>query len=163
VEASDNNMKRKSLNPTIPSNSGGKKKLQLVFIALLCAGVVFGCAQIRKATYPSDFVYLEKKQLRSKMALLSIYMHQIDEILSDDSIVSSEQQQRVLDLLNKIEASTSELGGGVTTNHRVIDDHIDQFKIDVNTAIHDARTDPPNYFALGRLTGSCNGCHKYRD
>ena len=49
------------------------------------------------------------------------------------------------------------------TNHLVIDDHIDQFRSDVNDAIRDARANPPNYFALGRLSGSCVGCHKYRN
>ncbi len=156
-------MKHKNLNPTISPNPGGNNRLRLVLIALLCAGVVFGCAQIRKVTYPRDFVYLEQKQLRSKMALLSLHMRRLDEILLDDSTVSSDQQRRVVDLLNKINAVTAELGGGVTTNHLVIDEHIDQFKMDVNNAIRNARADPPNYFALGRLTGSCVGCHKYRD
>ncbi|MCP4472283.1 MAG: hypothetical protein GY815_16660 [Gammaproteobacteria bacterium] len=156
-------MKHKSLNPTISPNPRGNNRLRLVLIALLCAGVVFGCAQIRKATYPRDFVYLEQKQLRSKMALLSLHMRHLDETLLDDSTVSSDQQQRVVGLLNKINAVTAELGGGVTTNHLVIDDHIDQFKMDVNNAIRNARANPPNYFALGRLTGSCVACHKYRD
>ena len=137
--------------------------MRLVLIALLCVTVVFGCAQIRKVTYPDDYVYLEQKQLRSKMALLSFYMRQIDEVLLDYSIISGDQQQRILYLLNKINDLTAELGGGVTTNHLVIDEHIDQFKIDVNIAIRDARANPPNYFALGRLAGNCTGCHKYRE
>jgi len=162
-EVSDNNMKHKSLNPAISPNLFGVKKLRLVLLALLCAGVVFGCAQIRKVTYPSDYVYLEQKQLKSKMALLGFYLRQLQEIQLDDSTASGDQQQRILDLLEKIKGLTTEFGGGVTTNHLVIDDHIDQFKIDVNNAIRNARADPPNYFALGLLTGSCVGCHKYRD
>jgi hypothetical protein len=158
-----NNMKHKSLNPARSTNPGTNKNLRLVLIALLCAGLVFGCAEIRKVTYPGDYVYLDRKQLRSKMALLSFYMRQLDEVLLDYSIVGDDQQQRVLGLLNEINDLTAELGGGVTTNHLVIDDHIDQFKIDVNTAIRDARADPPNYFAIGRLTGSCASCHQYRD
>jgi len=156
-------MKHKRLIPTISPNPRGNIKLRLVLIALLCAGVVFGCAQIRKVTYPGDYVYLDRKQLRSKMALLSFYMRQLDEVMLDDSIVGSDQQKRILDLLNKTYNVTAELGGGITTNHLVIDEHIDQFKIDVTSAIRDARADPPNYFALGRLTGSCVGCHQYRD
>lgn len=155
-------MNYKSLNPTIFPDPGGYSGWRPVLIALLCAVLVFGCAQIRKVTYPGDFVYLERKQVRSKMALFSLYMRELDEILVDDSTVSSDQQQRVLGLLNKIKALTAELGGGVTTNHLVIDEHIDQFKSDVNTAIYNARANPPNYFALGRLSGSCTGCHRYR-
>ena len=156
-------MKHKSLKPTISPTPGRQNSFRLVLLALLCVAVVFGCAQIRKVTYPNDYVYLERKQLRSKMALLSFYMRQVDEVLLDYSIVSGDQQQRILGLLNKINDLTAELGGGVTTNHLVIDEHIDQFKIDVNIAIRDARASPPNYFALGRLAGSCTGCHEYRN
>lgn len=150
-------------NPNDSSNPGVYIALRAVSVALLCAVLVFGCAQIRKATYPEDFVYLDRKQLRSKMALLSLYMRNLDEILLDGSTVSSDQQQNILGLLNKIKTVTDELGGSVSTNHLVIDQHIDQFKSDVNAAIADARTSPPNYFALGRLAGSCTGCHRYRD
>ena len=156
-------MKHKSLIPTISPNPGGNSNLRLVLIALLCVAVVFGCAQIRKVTYPNDYVYLERKQVRSKMALLSFYMRQLDEVLLDYSIVGGDQQQRILYLLNKVNDLTAEFGGGVTTNHLAIDDHIEEFKIDVNTAIRGARGNPPNYFALGRLAGSCTSCHKYRN
>ena len=156
-------MKHQNPKPTISSNSGGNNHLRLAFVALLCVAVVFGCAQIRKVTYPKDYVYLERKQLRSKMALLSFYMRQLDEVLLDYSIVSSDQQQRIIVLLNNIKGLTAELGGGVTTNHLVIDDHIDQFKTDVDNAIRNASANPPNYYALGRLAGSCSGCHKFRD
>ncbi len=145
------------------ATSAGKSPLKLMLFALLCAGLIAGCAQIRKATYPSDFVYLERKQVTSEMALLSLYMRQLDQILLDDSTVSSEQQRRILNILSKIEKSTTTLGAGnVRTNHLVIDDHIDQFRTDLYTAIHNASANPPNYFALGRLSGSCVGCHKFR-
>jgi len=137
--------------------------LRLLLIALLCAAVVFGCAQIRKVTYPKDFVYLERKELRSKMALLNFYIRQLDAVPPYYSIDSADEQQRILNLLNNIKDLTAELGGGRMTNHLVIDDHIDEFKSDVDIAIRGASTNPPNYFALGRLVGSCTGCHKYRD
>ena len=133
-------------------------------IALLCAGSIAGCAQIRKATYPGDFVYLEQKQITSEMALMSLYLREIDQILLDDSTVSSEQQERIIAILNKIDASANKLGAGnIRTNHLVLDDHIDQFKSEVNLALRDASADPPNYFALGRLSGACLACHKYRN
>jgi hypothetical protein len=84
------------------AGSGGKTSLQLALLALLCAGLLAGCEQIRKATYPSDFVYLEQKQVRGEMALLSLYLRQLDQILLDDSTVSSEQQERILAILTKI-------------------------------------------------------------
>jgi hypothetical protein len=50
----------------------------------------------------------------------------------------------------------------VQTSHLLIDEHIDDFKSDVRLALREASSDPPNYYALGRLSGSCTGCHQYR-
>lgn len=136
-----------------------KKLLAIILLTIL----VSGCTQNHKVTYPGNFVYLDQKQVTSEMALLSNYMRQIDEILSDDSTISSEQQARIANILSLIDASADSLGdGSVKTNHLIIDDHIDQFKTDVNVAIRNARSDPPNYFPLGKLAGSCVACHQFR-
>lgn len=152
------NSRRNSSRKTSASD-----RLRLAVIALLAVSVLSGCAQIRKVTYPRDYVYLERKELRSKMALLGFYIRQLDDVLVDTTADSDEQQQRIVDLLHKMAGLTAEFGSGITTNHLVIDDHIDEFKTDVNSAIYDARANPPNYATAGRLTGSCLGCHKFRD
>jgi len=136
-----------------------KNLLSIILLSILATG----CTQNSKVTYPDNFVYLEKKLVTSEMWLLSDYMRQIDEILSDDSTISSEQQAQIANILSLIDASTDSLGAGsVKTNHLIIDDHIDQFKTDVNVALRNARSDPPNYFPLGKLAGSCVACHQYR-
>jgi len=141
----------------------GRSELQLLVIALLCAGLLLGCAEIRKTTYPKNFVYLEPKQITSEMAMLSLHMRQIDEILLDDTTISSEQQSKIINILSSINARADALGAGSTeTNHLVLDEHIDQFKSDVNVALRDVSADPPNYYALGKLAGSCVACHQYR-
>lgn len=138
--------------------------MKLLVIALLCSGLLFSCAQIRKATYPDDYVYLEQKQITSKMALLSFYMRKIDEILLEDSTISSDQQTRIEDILVSMRETVDSLGtGNVQTSHLVIDDHIEQFQSAVNLALSNVRADPPNYFALGQLSGSCAACHQYRE
>lgn len=162
-------MKKYQLKMTTDSNPPqrripGKKQVRWLVISLVGAGLLIGCAQIRKVTYPTDFVYLEQTQIRSEMALLSLYMRQIDEILLDDSTVSSEQQGKIISILSKVDNSVDSLGAGnIRTNHLVLDDHIDQFKSDVTLALRDASSDPPNYFALGRLSGSCVACHQFRN
>lgn len=140
------------------------KLTRLGLVSLLTAALLAGCAQIRKVTYPDDFVYLDQKQVRSKMLLMSFYLRQVDEILLEDSTVSSAQQERIIKLLSSIDSTVDSLGAGnVSTNHLLIDEHIDDFKSEVTVALRDARSDPPNYYALGRLSGGCVACHKYRD
>ena len=135
------------------------KYIAIMLLTILASG----CAQDQKATYPDNYVYLDQKQVTTEMAQLSNYMRQIDEILNDDSTISSEQQAQITRILASIDASTDSLGAGsVETNHLIIDDHIDQFKADVNLALRNARADPPNYFPLGKLAGSCVACHQYR-
>ena len=142
----------------------GWKLVQLGIISCVTAGLLIGCAQIRKVTYPDDFVYLEQKQVTGKMLLMSSYMRQIEEILLEDSTVSSAQQERIIKILSSIDATVDSLGAGnVRTNHLLIDEHIDEFKTEISVALRDARSDPPNYFALGRLSGGCIACHKYRE
>jgi hypothetical protein len=141
----------------------GKKQIHLMIITLLCSGLLLSCAQTRKETYPDDYVYLEPGQVISKMTLLSSYMRNIDEILLEDSTTSSEQQARIEDILVSMnDTLDSFVTGNVQTSHLVIDDHMDQFKSDLNLALFNVRADPPNYFALGRLSGSCAACHQYR-
>lgn len=132
-------------------------------VALAATLFIAGCAQIRKATYPKDFVYLENRQIISEMALMSFNMRQIEKALLDETAISSEQQAQIIMLLAAIDASAEKLGAGsVRTNHLVLDDHIDDFRLDVAQALRDASSDPPNYYALGKLAGSCVACHRYR-
>ena len=136
---------------------------RFVLWSLLACGLLIGCAEVRQVTYPQDFVYLEHRQVTGQMALMSMYMREIDEILGDNRTVNSEQQGRIISLLNRIDASADRLGAGsVETNHLLIDAHIDDFKGDVRLALREASSDPPNYYALGRLSGSCTACHRHR-
>ena len=142
----------------------GKNRTRLFIIAVLGAGLLFGCEQIRKVTYPDDYVYLEKKQVSSKMALLNYYMIKIDEILLENYTINSDQQDRIEGILISMgdTVDSLETSGDARTSHLVIDDHIGEFRSDLNLALANVRADPPNYFALGKLRGSCAACHQYR-
>ncbi len=140
-----------------------RKTTGLSVIALFCSALLFGCAQVSKTTYPENFVYLNKQQVSSKMALMSFYMQQIDEILLDDSAISSRQQAQIIGILTRIDANADSLvNANYETRHLVIDNHIDQFKTAVNLALNNVRAEPPNYYALGKLSGSCAACHQHR-
>jgi hypothetical protein len=137
--------------------------VKLIVVVVLSTTVIYGCAQIRKVTYPPEFIYLEQKDITNKMVLMSIYIRQMDQILSRKDSIDSEDQARIVVLLSSINSATDSLGAGsIDTNHLVIDDHIDQFKSKVIAAISAAKANPPNYFAAGQLSGSCVACHQFR-
>jgi len=135
----------------------------MLTIAFFCSAFLFSCTQVSKTTYPENIVYLNKQQLSSKMALMSFYMREIDEILLDDSAISSRQQAQIIGILTRIDANADALAtANFKTRHLVIDNHIDQFKTAVNLALNNVRAEPPNYYALGKLSGSCTACHQHR-
>ncbi len=143
----------------------GKKQKGILWWLTIMLSVSFfhGCAQIRKVTYPPDYVYLEKNRIDNTMALLGFYVRQIDEILSQKDRITYKDQVQVIKLLTLINSKTDYLNtGNANTNHLVIDDHINQFKSDVFAAILAAKAEPPNYYPAGDISGSCLACHKYR-
>ncbi len=144
-------------------NSQLNRFVKHLVIVLLSTMLVYGCAQIRKVTYPPEFIYLEQKDINNKMVLMSIYIRQMNQILSRKDNTNSEDQTRIVKLLSAINSTTDSLGAGSPdTNHLIIDGHIDQFKSDVIAAISAAKANPPNYFVAGQLSGSCVACHQFR-
>ncbi len=126
--------------------------------------VFSGCAAIRKVTYPPNFTYLEKKTVTSSMHQLAVSIEKLDSVLremGDD--VSAPERERVISQLNNMESIANNLGAGTqVTNHLLLDQHIDQFKSDVISARRSVESEPPNFYLVGRLSGSCTGCHVLR-
>lgn len=134
-----------------------------ILITLLVLLITVSCAQNQGQTYPPGFVPLDPSQIQGEMASLNSLMLEIDQVLLDDATISSDQQERIIAILARINQVTDRLGaGGVETGHLLIDENIDRFRSDVDTALRDASANPPNYYALGRLAGSCNACHRQR-
>lgn len=138
-------------------------KFCLVLIFLV-SNLVAGCAQIRKVTYPSDFVYLDHTLVQTTMLRISLAMRSVDETLMRGDPLSNADQQRIKQRLSTIDELSDRLAtGSLETNHLVIDEHIDDFKREVRNAIRTANASPPNFYAAGRLSANCNGCHRYRN
>lgn len=124
--------------------------------------LLVACAEPREQSYPSEYVYLEREQVVGKMAAMYRHLSGIEDLLGDNAVVSSEQQAEIIVLLNRIVDITDELGASnVKTSHRLIDMYIDAFRLDLELALRNASADPPNYFALGRVAGSCTACHQH--
>ncbi|MGB5706404.1 MAG: hypothetical protein WBM41_06200 [Arenicellales bacterium] len=138
--------------------------LPLSLIAVLLASAMLGgCAQIRKATYPPDFVYLEKQEVRTSMQKMAISIGKLDRLLSDTEYQSSTKKEDVNAELTNIEDISRSLNtGGNQSNHPVIAQHMENFRDQLSMARRAAQADPPDYYPAGRLVGQCQGCHIQR-
>jgi len=134
-------------------------KLKVLFI-ILAGTMLQGCAQISKATYPPDFVYLNKQEIRTTMQKMAASISNIHALLSDTNHSQDQMRDKVSAELKNIETATRELGtAGKSTNHPLIDNHLDGFRDELIAALRAVESDPPDYYPAGRLVGQCHGCH----
>lgn len=128
-----------------------------LFAIVLSLALAGGCAEIRKATYPPGFAYIEKRELQGSMGLMAAAMGQLDALIAAGS-----PQEKILDQLGVIEGVASKLSAGGATNHLLLDEHMEDFRADLSKARLMASLSSPNYYYAGRLSGSCSGCHRFR-
>jgi|GEM_PF-1674796 len=149
-------------------------------LALLLPVLLLGaCEQIRLLTYPADFVWLDERGVHDIMYRMADSMIRLDELIGQDGESAQldaderERQRTAVDEeLSALDEIATALAAGVSTeadgkslprtNHLLIDEHIDDFIDDVARARRFVAEQPPNYYAAGRLGGSCTGCHRWR-
>ena len=140
-----------------------RRMSSIVLLAIMVAGSIAGCAQIRKLTYPQDFTYLEKKEVETLMQKMGDGIARLDQLVKEASPSDTIQQQNIVAELSSLKSIATRLSGGHTqTNQFVISDHIEQFINDVGTAKMFANKSPPNYSKAGEITNSCKECHQFR-
>lgn len=127
---------------------------------LVAVLLVSACATVRKVTYPPDFVYLPSSEVRSSMAHMSAGIARLDEVLGTGREMSPADRAAVIRILDDLESVAKRISaGGRETNHLLIDQHIDEFRVDLQRARSAVEQTPPNYYFAGRLSGSCLACH----
>ena len=132
-------------------------------IVILTIIMLVSCATVRKVTYPPDFIYLESTQIRTSMLRMSLAMRRIDEVLAGQLPVDSTGQQRIVESLDIIDEITEQLDtGNSLTNHLLMDENLDHFRIEVRNAIRMVNAELPQYYAASRLSAHCVGCHRFR-
>ena len=135
----------------------------IALLAIMIAASIVGCAQVRKLTYPKDFVYLEKREVDTLMQNMSEGIVRLDQLVAEASTSDATQQKKIVAELSALELIAIRLSGGHTqTNQLFISDHIGQFISDIGAAKMLANISPPNYYKAGEITNSCLACHQFR-
>jgi len=140
-------------------------KLRIIAVAGITM-VLFAlpaCSWVRKVTYPPTFTYLENSDITSSMKRMADSVNRIDSILISHEAPSARQRERIIADLNTIDSIATALGAGTQqTNHLLIDEHIDEFRLAVRRAQEDVKSTPPRYYRVGGLIGNCTSCHVWR-
>jgi hypothetical protein len=132
-------------------------------VALILCGLVAGCADFarwtRRYTYPPDFRYIERDQLRSAMWQLARHVRELDQHLRL-STAGEQQRKDVLEHLDGMESATRTLdNAGWPSNHPMIDMNMPKLRQDIRLARDAVERTPPNYALAYSLPGACVYCH----
>lgn len=134
----------------------------LVFCAAL-ALAMSGCADLarwmRKYTYPPDFRYIERHQLRSAMEQLALHVRGLDQALQAPA-PGDQERQAILEHLHGMDKATLSLDtSGWPSNHPLVDINMPRFRQDIRRALDAVERTPPNYTFARALPGACVYCH----
>ena len=133
-------------------------------LGLLTAGFLPACGdfatQIRRHTYPPDFHYIPREQLRSTMWRLAYNVRELDRIVREPEQERVRHGEEIVNLLVGMERAVGELGRqGWPSNHPLIDANLADFRRDIALAREAAQRKPPSHVQAGLLTGACVYCH----
>jgi len=150
----------------------------LVSAVLVLGLLLSGCVKIRLLTYPDSFVWLDQREVQGAMHALYESIQRLDSVLDSgnrntDTIAQQRHQIDVIAELQRLETiavsmvtgTSSETGNDIdapTTNHLLIDEHMNDFVDQIAQARLRAEADPPRYSKAGQLVGECNACHRQR-
>jgi len=139
------------------------ERLTLIILATVISFSIFGCAEIRKLTYPENFTYIEEKEVENLMHKMNESIGRLDQLVAEASPSDTDQQEKIIAELSKLERIAIKLSGeNKQTNQFVISDHIEGFTTDISTAKMFARLDPPKYHKVTHVVNACGECHQFR-
>lgn len=137
-----------------------------IAFALLCFAIA-GCADfarwVRQYTYPPDFRYIERDQLRAAMWQLAYHSRELNRVLV---ITETRQPDRaaIVTHLSGMEQAAARLDTtGWPSNHPLVDMNLPNFRRDIEFARKAVEREPPNYLLASHVGGACVYCHGPRN
>jgi hypothetical protein len=124
---------------------------------------LFGCADVarwlRQYTYPPEFRYIERDDVRSTMRELAFHSRELNQLIKT-SDGSQAQRAEIIMHLRAMEQAAEKLDqSGWPTNHPLIDMNLPNFRRDLKFAREAIEREPPNFLLAGPVTGACIYCH----
>jgi len=121
-----------------------------------CADVA---RSLRQYTYPPDFRYLTREEVRSAMWQLAYHSRELGRLVRGTD-ASQHRRSEIIEHLRAMESAAASLDqSGWPSNHPLIDMNLANFRQDMMTAREAVERDPPNFLLAAPLTGACIYCH----
>jgi len=124
-----------------------------------CAGLTAGVQSPPPQPAPA-FNYITDEQLKSAMWQLAAGVKRVQAILARPGAISQSERVEVILVLDQMLAAADELGpDGVSSNHPRITLSFGRFRETLAIARRSVSIDPPRYYLVGNLSGTCLACH----
>lgn len=140
---------------------GNRRVFAVLFILQL-----MGCADfarwVRQYTYPPEFHYVERDEIRSAMTRLGFHSRALNQLLRSSDDVETNRSEIVAHLKAMDEAAEKLDQSGLPSNHPLIDMNLPRLRRDLKFAQEAIEREPPNFLPAGSVTGACVYCHAAR-
>ena len=134
--------------------------------ALLFILQLSGCADfarwVRQYTYPPEFHYLERDEIRSAMARLGFHSRALNQLLRSSADLEANRSDIIAHLKAMDEAAEKLDQSGLPSNHPLIDMNLPRLRRDIKLAVEAIEREPSNFLLAGQVTGACLYCHGAR-
>jgi hypothetical protein len=132
------------------------------FVTLI-AIQLFGCADVarwvRQYTYPPEFRYIERDEVRSTMRELASHSRELNQLIKASDGPMAQRAEIIMHLRAMEQAAEKLDQSGWPTNHPLIDMNLPNFRRDLKFAREAIEREPPNFLLAGPVTGACVYCH----
>ena len=138
---------------------------RLAFAGLIALQLM-GCADfarwVRQYTYPPEFHYLERDEVRAAMRQLAFHSRELNQLIQSAEGPQAQRSEIIIHL-KAMEEAAEKLGqSGWPTNHPMIDMNLSSLRRDIKFAREAMEREPPNALLAGTVTGACFYCHGAR-
>lgn len=148
---------------TFTSSSGHMHIAALSGLLFALAVSVAGCEHVRRVTYPPEFTYLTDATVSTSMGRMARHVARLEALMGEAPTEQAIDRGAVIAELRQLQDVARSLGAGpAATNHLLVDAHVDRFSQSLDRARRAVEHDPPSYYLVGQVTGSCSACHLYR-
>jgi len=140
-----------------------RSMLSLLLVALCAApSCTKAPAPARREPAAPSFNAISDEQLDSAMWRLASGVTRIQAILVAEGSITEERRLEVIDILDEMIAAANALGPEpASPGHAQVAHNFDRFREKLEIARDSAAMQPPRYFLVGNLSGTCLACHTH--